>query len=174
MLKSAIISLVLFGQVFAQMPDVKSPVVNAMKDFSVMVGKWEGEGWRIESNRERVSTAINENLQWKLDSTAILIEGIGKIEDGTVVHNAMAILFYDPFQKQYRMNSHLSNGLSTQAKFEVKNANELFVWGFETPAGKIRYTITFKSVSEWYEIGEFSKDGKNWSQTFEMNLKKVE
>ncbi len=174
MCKTVLIFFIFFSQMSAQNPDVKQPVVEAMKDFSVMIGKWQGNGWRIDSNRERDSSSVNEELQWKLDSTAIFIQGIGKKDNGLVVHNAMAILFYDPFQKQYKMNSHLSSGLFTQATFEVKKPNALYVWGFETAGGKVRYTISFNSSSEWHEVGEFSRDGENWFQTFEMNLNKVE
>ena len=46
-------------------------------------------------------------------------------------------------------------------------------WGFDTPQGKIKYTITIHSGNLWNEIGEFSRDkGVTWMKFFEMNRKK--
>ena len=47
------------------------------------------------------------------------------------------------------------------------------MWGFAVPqAGRVRFTITLTQAGEWWEIGEFSRDGATWAKFFEMTLKK--
>jgi hypothetical protein len=47
-----------------------------------------------------------------------------------------------------------------------------FTWSYEPQAGiRIRYVITVADAT-WREIGEFSRDGKAWTQFFAMTLKK--
>ena len=165
---------VLFNQTFAQAPDVKEPVSDALQKVSVMIGTWEGRGWVINQNREKKSSNVHESIQWKLDSTLILIEGTGTDDNGIVVHNALAVLGFDPFQKSYSMNSYLSSGLSTTADFKVLIENESFSWIINNKRGRtIKYTITINKDNQWKEIGEYSADNEKWNQFFEMNLKKV-
>jgi hypothetical protein len=37
----------------------------------------------------------------------------------------------------------------------------------------MRYTITLNDRGQWFEIGEISCDGKEWSKVFEMTLERV-
>lgn len=48
-----------------------------------------------------------------------------------------------------------------------------FVWGMETPMGKMRYTIRLDAQGRWHETGEGSRDGQAWTQFFEMTLTKA-
>lgn len=170
----ALFLFIYISNVIAQMPDFSKEVKAAMLQVSVMEGKWEGKGWRVNPNGEKAYSNVEENLQWKLDSTIILIEGIGKTDDGNVVHNALAVLSFDPFKKKYAMKSFLSNGMSTDAYFEIVEENKIFKWGFDVPrGGKIQYTIT-NDGTNWKEEGEYSADGENWNKIFEMILVKVE
>ena len=52
-----------------------------------------------ESKREKSNSNVTENIQWKLDSTLILLEGIGKRDDGTVAHNALGLYHSIPLIK---------------------------------------------------------------------------
>ena len=136
---------------FAQMPDFSGEVKSAMEQVNVMAGNWEGKGWRMNPGGEKSFSNVSESLHWKLDGTVLILEGIGKTDEGKVVHNAFGVLSYDPFQKKYKMNSHLSNGMSTEASFEVVEPNKSFKWWFEDGrGGTIRYTI--------------NNDGKNWKE----------
>jgi len=48
-------------------------------------------------------------------------------------------------------------------------------WGFQTPqGGRVRYTIKLTDQGDWFEIGEFSADEKNWRKFFEMTLQRVQ
>ena len=70
------------------------------------------------------------------------------------------------------MKSFLSNGLSTDADFEVIEANKSFKWWFKDKrGGTIKYSLNFEEDT-WEEIGEYSRDQENWMKFFEMNLKK--
>ncbi len=175
MKKLSIIILLIFAvsKSFAQMPDFSKEAAEAMTKLSVMNGKWEGKGWSMMPNGEKHSSNVFENMQWKLDNTVLQIEGVGKTDEGQVVHNALGIIYYDPMQKKYKMHSHLSSGLSTQASFEVIEPNRKFEWLFEDGrGGTVKYVITIDAAN-WKEEGEYSRPGMPASKFFEMNLKKV-
>lgn len=158
----------------AQRPNVKPKVIEAMKRISVMGGTWEGSGWRMSPSGERETSNVHEELTFKLDGTLLFIEGIGKDDNGTILHNAVGIISYNPFTEKYVFNAYLSDGLSTVANFEVVKDNEVFKWWFDdNRGGTIRYSVDFAN-DQWKEIGEYSADGENWRQFFEMTLKKVE
>ncbi|MDQ8185768.1 hypothetical protein [Pelagicoccus sp. SDUM812002] len=157
----------------AQMPDVKEPVQSAMQSVSVMAGDWTGSSWTVSPDGSRKNAQMHETIQWKLENTVLLIEGVGKNEQGDNAHHALGILSFEPFSKTYQLNSHIAEGLSTTASFEVVLPNEKFLWGYEVPGGEIRFTITLsQNGTHWHEKGEFSPDGTNWYPTMEMNLDK--
>ena len=48
------------------------------------------------------------------------------------------------------------------------------MWGFDYPgAGRVRFTIGLDAQGQWHEVGEFSRDGTQWMQNFEMTLHRV-
>lgn len=158
----------------AQRPNVKPKVVSAMERISVMAGTWEGNSWRMSPTGERETSNVHEEIAFKLDGTLLHIEGIGKDETGAVVHNALGIISFNPFTEKYVFNAYLSDGLSTVANFEVLKDNEAFKWWFsDNRGGTIRYSIDFAD-GQWKETGEYSADGENWRQFFEMTLSKIE
>lgn len=157
----------------AQIPDVKAPVQAAMQSTSIMVGEWKGSSWSMMPDGSRKTAQMHEKISWKLDQTVLLIEGHGVDENGETAHDALAVLSFDPFAKKYKFESHIAQGLRTSASFEVLEANRKFRWGYETPAEKIRFTLTFsEDGTQWQEKGEFSPDGERWFPTLEMNLQK--
>jgi hypothetical protein len=149
-----------------------------MKVFAFWEGRWQGEGSIQRGPGPAKKSTIDETLEYKLDGTVMLIEGIGKAVDpqtkeSQVVHHAMAILSFDQASNQYKFNSYLNDGKSTPALLKVIEDNK-YEWGFETPNGKIKYVINIDPVKKtWNEIGEFSNDnGTTWMKFFEMNLTK--
>lgn len=155
-------------------PDFSQQAKQKIAALDVMVGDWEGTGY-LFTPRGKEASQVTEKIQYKLDSTVIMAEGKGVItlEDGTqqTVHDAIGIVSYNSFTKQYQMNSFISKGMSTQAKFEIQDANNM-VWWIEAGPSTIRYSLTIKD-DIWKEIGERSMDGENWQQFFEMELKKI-
>ena len=135
-----------------------------IKELSFMVGDWSGSGWMMGS-KGKSQFSQSEKVQFKLDSTAVLVEGKG-VSNGVVIHNALAILTYDKVKEHYVFRSYLPSGMSAEFKAEIKN-NKLYWY----PNENVRYIVWLNENGQWYETGEF-KRGENWTQFFEMTLDK--
>ena len=117
-------------------------------------------------------------MQFKLDSTIMLIEGVGrgklpgKDEEG-IVFQALGVLSYDAQAKKYKIKAYRNEGQSVETDLTVTGKG--FVWGFKKPQSgiEVRYTMTLTPKGEWHEIGEYSQDGKTWTQFIDMTLKRV-
>jgi len=144
----------------------------AMRAIGVFEGHWEGEGWSRRGPGEPQPFRSREVVESRLDGRVLIVEGLhyGK-KSGEVVHHALATITYDPETGRYSFRSHLASGRSSD--FDADLVDGRFVWGMEIPnRGSVRYTIEVANDA-WREVGEFSADGQNWSQTFQMDLKKV-
>ena len=140
-----------------------------IKKLESMVGQWKGSGW-IQQGAKRENFTGTETVQSKLDGLALLIEGKFSNPEGKVIHETLAVLDFDAKAAKYRFRTYLATGMSGEQGFKI--VADGFEWGFQVPAGTIRYTI--KTANDvWFETGEFSKDGKNWSKFFEMKLDRV-
>jgi hypothetical protein len=140
-----------------------------VKKVESLVGQWKGSGW-IQQGAKRETFTGTENVQRKLDGLALLIEGRFTNPEGRVIHETLAVLDFSEKDSKYRFRTYLATGRT--GEYDFKLIPDGYEWGFQTPAGTIRYTIK-TSKDAWSEIGEYSKDGKTWAQFFEMNLKKV-
>ena len=154
-------------QVFPQNIIKTDSIVSVkIKELGFMVGNWEGDGW-ILGEHGKSEFQQTEKIQFKLDSTAILIEGQGKW-NGEVVHDALAILTFNKKENNYTFRSYLPNGQNSAFKAEV--LDKKLYW---YPGKNVRYIIWEKENGQWFEKGEFKKDEK-WTQFFEMTLNKIE
>lgn len=152
-------------QAFSQ--DVETDLVSkqAITSLQHLVGSWSGSGWMMGADRQRHEFTQTENIQFKLDSTAILIEGQGKAQD-QIIHNAMAIITFGGEKDHYSFQSYLQNG--RKGAFKAETINGDFYW---YPMENMRYIIQVDEQGTWFEIGEI-KQGENWYQFFEMTLSK--
>ena len=142
---------------------------NEIKKVESLVGQWKGSGW-IQQGAKRETFTGTENVQRKIDGLALLVEGKFTNPDGKVIHETLAVLSFNAKDSKYSFRTYLASGMS--GEHELKLIPDAFEWGFQTPAGTIHYTI--KTANDvWFEIGEFSKDGKSWMKFFEMKLEKV-
>jgi len=143
----------------------------AMKQLEFLEGEWEGMGWRMSETGKRLNVKTFEKARYKLGGSVMLIEGLGKVGD-KVVHDALAFVQYDGKQKKIVIKTFIQ-GSSIEMYPEVSK-NKL-VWGFKIPnIGETRFTVVLNEQGNWFEIGEFSRDGgKTWMKTLEMELKKV-
>jgi len=162
--------LILFCLIFtlnaySQAPKTDETVKSEIQKLAFIVGEWEGEGWMMGRDGSRNSFTQSEHIQFKLDSTAILIEGLGK-NNGQIIHNAMAIVAYNKQEKNYTFNSFLSTGHGGSFKAELKE--DKFYW---YPNENMRYIIYLNEKGQWYEIGEMKRQD-SWFQFFEMTLDK--
>jgi hypothetical protein len=101
---------------------------------------------------------------------AILIEGKFSNPEGKVIHETLAAMSFDPKVGNYRMKTYLASGLGGEHDFKAVGGN--FEWGFQAGPMTIKYTIT-PTDTTWLEVGEYSRDGKEWTKFFEMKLEKV-
>lgn len=163
-----ILGIMIAASTFAQ--DFSGQVRKEMSKCSFLAGEWQGEAWVIGADGKRSTSSVSESISFDLDSTVIALRGVG-MSGGVKVHDALGVLYYDPFQQAYKMNSWLSKGLNTAASVELLGEGKLKWWFGAGPSRTIRYTITIQG-DQWNEIGEMSTDGENWFQILEMNLVK--
>ena len=166
-LVSVLIWLVFSTLAFAQSPEEVQK--EAMKEFSWIVGEWEGIAWSQMGPNQRDTFLMHEIISYDLDQTIVDIEGIGKDPSGEVVHHARAVLSFNAQSGKYQWHSwRIPGGLYNE--HEPNLTSDGFIWEMENPRGKMRYTTTHTEDDGWFEIGEFSPDGSNWFKFFEMNL----
>ena len=89
-----VFSLLYFPVSNGQMLETDSTSQAEVSKLEFMVGKWKGSGWIIGRYRQKQSFEQTEDIQFKLDKTVILIEGLG-MTDGKITHNALAVISYD-------------------------------------------------------------------------------
>ncbi len=148
-----------------------------MKKLDFLVGQWSGDGWIEIGRGQRRTFTINENVQRKVDGLVLLIEGLGKSKipgqpDEVIVHNAFAVLSYDLKAKLFRWRAFRATGDAIDT--EARVTGKILVWEFKDDrAGNIRFTITLTEKGQWFEIGEYSRDGTTWQKFFEMTLRRV-
>ena len=155
---------------FAQGANQSELKRSEMKKLEKMAGHWKGTGW-MQQGPKRETFAGTETVQSKLDGLATLVEGNFANSEGKVIHQTLAVLSYDETQKNYRFATYLANGMTGVQEYKI--VGDHFEWGFQIPnVGAVRYTVKINDTT-WFEIGEFSRDGKTWMQNFEMKLTKV-
>lgn len=152
---------------------------SAMKKLNFLTGDWKGSGWVYLRNGQRSDFNEKENIQWKLDSLLLVIEGLGTTDNSTggktqIVHNAYAIVYYNNQTGNYHWQSFISSGQSMLSQASLLNDSTI-VWQMDiSPQMKIRYTIAISGGKFWNEIGEMSNNGKDWNRFFGMNLTRVD
>ena len=148
------------------------PGLVAMRAIGFLEGSWEGEGWSRQGPGEPQPFRSTEVVESRLEGRVLIVEGRHYgLESGEVVHHALATISYDSTTGRYSFRSHLASGRS--GDFEADLIDGEFIWGMEIPSrGRIRYTIRIED-DRWHEVGEFSADGEQWHQTFQMDLVKV-
>lgn len=151
----------------AQKPTTDIESQSEMKKLSFITGSWKGTGWRMDRQGNKHQFDQTEVVQFKIDSTAILIEGKGKV-GSRIIHNALAIITFNKEKNSYNFQSYLSTSRSGNFRAELKG--DTFYW---FPNENMRYIISLNENDQWYEIGEMKRNGK-WIKFFEMTLDKIE
>lgn len=159
------------ASLIAQAPDpAAAQAAIARLDF--MVGRWRGEAWQ-QRGSERVQTQMLEVVERKLGGAVLLIEGRGSIPvpaaEDRVVHHALGVISFDPRSGTYTLRSYLATGQS--GDFVLTLVDGGVTWTREVPGGRIRNTARYTG-DEWHEVGEFSRDGSNWTQVMELRLRR--
>lgn len=141
----------------------------AMAKLGFMSGIWTGQAGGVDADGVRYSVRQTERMGPMLGGDVIVIEGRGYKEDGSIGFNALGVISWDSRSGKYEFRSYAQGYAGT---FELKPAQDGYIW--EIPAGEatIRYTATVLD-GRWREIGERLVPGKPAVQIFEMNLKRV-
>jgi hypothetical protein len=143
-----------------------------MRKLDWWVGEWSGPASIQMGPGKPQQVLQSERVEAKLGGRVLFIEGLGKSTTGEVVHQALGVVSYDEKTKTYEFDAWTARDGHTDAWIEV-GEKQTATWGFDTPGGgKIRYAIKLTEKGEWNEVGEFSRDGKEWMKFFEMTLKK--
>jgi hypothetical protein len=173
-----LIFLMMPATLLAQTPAAATPPqISEMKKLDFLVGQWKGAGWIEFGPGQRRTFTETENVESKLGGVVLLIEGLGKGKTGAsqeevTIHNAFAFASFDKDAKIFRWRAYRADGSSIDT--EAKVSENALVWGFHDPrAGEMRFTIKLNEKKQWFEIGEFSRDGQTWQKFFEMTLDRV-
>ena len=161
------IAILLANSSFAQQLATDSVIKKEISKLEFMVGSWEGEGWMMGRDGQKMEFVQTEEIQFKLDTTTLLIEGLGKHNE-VVTHNALAIISFNKEVGDYSFLSYLQNGQKGEFKAELIE-NKLYWY----PNENSRYIIWINSNGQWVETGEFNREDK-WFQFFEMTLDRAE
>lgn len=165
---TAILLLAGFISIFGQELNIEQQR-SEVKKLESLIGQWKGSGW-IQQGPNRETFTGTENVQRKLDGLALLVEGKFANPEGKIIHETLAVLSFNAKDAKYRFSTYLASGRSGEQDF--RTIDKGYEWGFKTDAGTIRYTIKTDN-DVWFEVGEFSRDGQNWTKFFEMKLDKV-
>lgn len=145
--------------------------------LSFMFGTWKGQGV-ISSPEGKKITDITEHVYCKLGCSILVVEGLGTRTDSatgekSIVHDAFGIITRNQETGKWFMRAYRNEDV---IDVEVKRMEEKKIsWEMPLPnhAGVIRFTTDFSEPSQWKGIGEYSRDGKEWSLFMETHLTKV-
>jgi hypothetical protein len=127
----------------------------------------------MDASRQRSSFSVEENIQIKVDGFAILAEGLGKDKTtGKIGFESLGIIYFDNALQKYQMKSMTVDGNMALSN-AIINDNGEFIWEFEVPGGKVRYTTTVEK-NTWTEKGEYLMPSGQAFPILEMNLTRVE
>lgn len=103
------LSVLIVSHSFAQSTETDSISKSKISQLEFMVGSWKGSGWMMGRDEVKSEFDQTEEIHFKLDSTMVMVEGVGKSQ-GKIVHNALAILTYNKLEDKYSFRSYLQNG----------------------------------------------------------------
>lgn len=136
-----------------------------LKNLAFLEGEWHGTGWMMNQSGEKMDFEQTEKVSFKLDGTALLIEGQGT-SNGKNVHNAMAIVTMAEGSGKFEFHSFLQS--NQHGTFKAELIDHVLYW---YPVDNVRYVIQINENGQWHEIGE-ANSGGTWYQFFEMTLTK--
>lgn len=140
-----------------------------MAPLAGLVGEWRGSGWMVQQGGERSEFTSREIVTPRLSGAALLVEGQHRAPDGTIVHDAMAMLTWDEAADGYRFRSTVAPGRS--GDFPLTVGEDGFVWSMDVPNGRIEYRASFTG-DVWHETGSYTPEGGTAIPIFEMTLER--
>lgn len=166
------LALMLTAPVVAQPPSNEAQR-EAIKKLDFWTGTWKGSG-SVQFGPQQQSSTVTETVEAKLGGAVLLVQGRGvAMVEGKemIVHDALAVVSYDPKSKQYRFRHYTKDG--REGETELKQIDGGFQWELKQEGSPVVIRFTAKVDGKtWHEIGEFSRDGKSWQKVMEMTLTK--
>lgn len=172
MLRILISVILVLGARIAMAQDFSGEAIQKMKEFEFLQGNWEGSGW-VVTPAGREESSVKEFAAYEAGGTVMMLRGKGfKVEDGAekIVHDAVGVLYYDVFEKKYKLHSFISRGMNTVANVEILDQGK-FKWWFSAGPNTIQYTLSYENDT-WTEIGEMIDPTGTSRQFFSMQLKR--
>jgi hypothetical protein len=169
-MKKTVLAIMLLATAAAAQTSPETTRLTAMKKMDFLLGEWSGDGWMMLGRDNKVTFHQTENVRSAAGGSVVVIDGLGTNPAGKPVHQAFAVISFDTTSGKYMWRAFTK--VNGEVGVEPEIGDRTLVWGFPTPAGKTRFTITLTPAGEWHEIGDFSRDGTAWSQFFEMTLKR--
>jgi hypothetical protein len=146
----------------------------AMEKLAFIAGDWAGEASAMMGPNNFTRMWQTEWVRYKLNGQILVVEGVARrlaaagLADTAFA--AWATIDWAP-ERGYVMRSTTLEGRTGEFPLEVSDSG--FVWNFTFPAGRVRYTMRLTPAGEWYERGEYTRDGTQWFPTMQMRLKRA-
>jgi hypothetical protein len=142
---------------------------DAITKLAFMVGKWNGPGWYLKQNNERVEFVDYEKIRLSNDSTMLIMDIDTVYGDGSSPQSQVFVFFFDTKTQKYIFNAFSGAGgpftlpcqLLEPQKFRCHHSS-----------GKKRFTYT-RTDNSMYELGETLVDGK-WNSNEETIVKLID
>ncbi len=163
-------TLISTAPVIAQAPSLDAAHAAEMKKLDWLAGRWEGEAIIQMGPDQKFTVQQTETIESKVGGTVLMIEGRGTM-NGRVVHDAFAIVTWDPEAKKHKVSAYLADGRSVVA--DAIAGDGTLEWQFDTPAVSMRYLIERTEDGGWKETGFRNRPGEEPVKFIEMALKKV-
>lgn len=135
--------------------------------LAFLFGEWIGTAKGIGPDQQPYEVIQTERVGPMLDGAVTVIEGRGYGADGTLYFSAFAAVSRNNHTGSWEMRSYSGGNAGT---FPFEPTETGFRWS--TPAGpgaRIVYTATVAD-GVWDQIGEYTPEGGEPLQVFEMNL----
>ena len=128
----------------------------ALKKLDFLVGKWSGEARVLRGPGEPLELIQTEEVQYKLDGSILIIEGIGKTKaDGKVALQALAIVSYEDERETYRMRAY-NDGRYLETDLKLSENGKGITWGFRLGDIKTSSRLRINEKGEWTELTEIA------------------
>lgn len=163
------------GGLLAPTNDLVKAQVAAIDRLAFMLGTWDGTGWQLGENGQRMNFRQVEQVDRYLAGQLLTVQGrsTALTRPHQVLFRAFATLGYDPAAHAYLWLPQSTSGTGASALHFEATADG-YVW--ELPLGgpaKVRYQAHFSGPRkrQWDQVGHFT-DGVNQVQTFEMHVRR--
>jgi hypothetical protein len=158
--------------------DVKGPLAD--HPAAKMIGVWRGTATTRGRDGKTTEAIGVERARWNLAGTAIIVEGLGYVEDPatgarTVGHDAFGLIEMDQKTGQARFFARRAGAAFEEHALEVIKETGQMRWTYKpgAPGVTLQFSVTLTD-DLWHEVGEASvDDGKTWNKFMESKLNRV-